>query len=223
VLVPRDAGQELTAIVGDLQAAAFQMQSGIADVRAHEIWVETSALPDDPGDDIAAALVARDIARGRIPGRARPAAFSLRASLELLRDALAERGLLRSRIGLELGFVPAADFPMFAELMPQSAFIDCSPLVARLRAIKQPREIEMLRGAAELSMAGIQALLSAIRPRLDAGTMTAIWREATREEAKRRAMTPTDSDWAYIAVAAMDLRPAARPGAAISSRSTPGA
>jgi Xaa-Pro dipeptidase len=196
VVVPRDAGQQLTAIVGDLQAAEFQTQSGITDVRTHELWVETSAIPDNPGDDIAAALVTNDIARGRIPGRPRPTAFSPRASLELLRDALGERGMLRSRIGLELGFVPAADFPMFAELMPQSAFVDCSPLVARLRAIKQPREIEMLRDAAELSMTGIQALLPTIRPGLDAAAMTAIWREATREEAKRRAMAPPDSDWA---------------------------
>ena len=41
VVVPADANAPLTAIVGDLQARAFAMQSGIADVRSQRIWVET--------------------------------------------------------------------------------------------------------------------------------------------------------------------------------------
>ncbi len=48
VIVPADAGQPLTAIVGDLQARSFAEQSGISDVRSHRIWVEASRHPFEP-------------------------------------------------------------------------------------------------------------------------------------------------------------------------------
>jgi Xaa-Pro dipeptidase len=202
VVVPQAPGEPLAAIVGDLQAAEFAAQSGIADVRAHALWVETGDARgfDRNAGAIAAALVARDAAGSAGPGNSRPATFSAIASLALLRDVLAERGLLNARIGLEMGFVPAADFPMFGAALPRIVFIDCSPLVARLRALKQAREIALLRTAAELSMLAIQALLPAIRPGLDSAGMTAIWRQASRDEAARRAIAPPGSDWAYIAV-----------------------
>jgi Xaa-Pro dipeptidase len=202
VVVPQAPGEPLAAIVGDLQAREFAAKSGIADVRTHALWVETSEVSgtDRNADDIAAALVARDRAGSRSPTHSRPGTFSPTASLGLLRDMLAERGLLKGRVGLEMGFVPAADFPMFGKALPQTEFIDCNPLVARLRAIKQECEIAYLRIAAELGMAAMQTLLPAIRPGLDSAGMTAIWRQAAREEAKRRGIAPPGSDWAYIAV-----------------------
>jgi Xaa-Pro dipeptidase len=222
VVVPQAPGESLAAIVGDLQAREFAAQSGIADVRTHALWVETSEVSrtDRNADDIAAALVARDRAGSRSPTHSRPGTFSAAASLGLLRDILAERGLLNSRVGLEMGFVPAADFPMFGKALPRTEFIDCSPLVARLRAIKQECEIAYLRIAAELSMAAMQTLLPAIRPGLDSAGMTAIWRQAAREEqsggeSRRRVrIGPTSL------LAATDLPPAARPPKATSSRST---
>ena len=63
-----------------------------------------------------------------------PAQYSLAAALNLLRDVLSERRLMNSRIGLELGFVTAADFPAITALPIEWA--DCTRLVERLRAVK---------------------------------------------------------------------------------------
>ena len=83
------------AIVGDVQAKSFSIQSGILDVRSHRIWVETDSIFQPASDK---------------PKRSpRPAQFDINQSLALLRDVLAERGFLNSKVGLEHGFVPAAD------------------------------------------------------------------------------------------------------------------
>ncbi|MBI2719149.1 MAG: aminopeptidase P family protein [Rhizobiales bacterium] len=202
LIVPGDANVAMSAIVGDLQAESFKAQSQLADVRSHRIWVETGDYDPTlaaPGD-VAAALVARDMAAGKPVRTPRPAQFDLTASLGLLRDVLAERGLLRSRVGLELGFVAAGDFSAFARTMPDPTWIDATAIVERLRAIKHPVEIEHLRTAAELSQAAVGALVRAIVPGMDAARMTAIWREAVLAEALRRNLSPPDSSWAYIAV-----------------------
>ena len=191
ILVPADEGAPLTAIVGDLQAKAFAMQSGIADVRSHRIWVESSSYP---GTDPAAPV--------RNP---RPAQFDLSASLQLLQDVLAERGLLKGTIGLELGFVPAADYPAFGAL--PVVWQDCTNLVERLRAIKAPLEIGHLRDAAQYSAAGLRHLSQAITAGMDAAQMTAIWKAAAYAEAERRGHPPPQSDWAYISVAGDGFAP----------------
>jgi Xaa-Pro aminopeptidase len=168
LVVPADPDIPLAAIVGDLQARSFAAQSGIADLRSHRIWVEAGAHPDP----------ARPV---RSP---RPAQFDLRHSLALLRDVLTERGLLHTRVGLDLGFVPAADYPAFNTIAV--AWQDCTRLVERLRAIKAPAEIERLRDAAEYAAAGLVHLIAAIAPGMDAAQMTRIWQEAAHAEAARR-------------------------------------
>jgi Xaa-Pro dipeptidase len=191
VIVPADETAPLAAIVGDLQAKAFAAQSAIADVRSHRIWVESSARP---GTDPTAPI--------RSP---RPARFELSAALELLRDVLAERGLLKATIGLELGFVPAADYPAFGAL--PATWRDCTNIVERLRAIKAAPEIEHLRNAAQYAAAGVLHLAGSITVGMDAAQMTSIWRAAAYAEAERRGHRSPHSDWAYIAVAGDGFAP----------------
>ncbi|HVY50734.1 MAG TPA: Xaa-Pro peptidase family protein [Devosia sp.] len=183
LLVPADPGAPLAAIVGDLQAAAFAAQSEIADVRSHRIWVETASYPP--------AGPARPLRRPR------PAQFDLSASIGLLQDLLKERGLLRAHLGLDLGFVPAADYPAFAAL--PAVWSDCTRLVERLRAVKSPPEIERLRCAAEYARAGLSVLLPSIAAGTHAARMAEIWREGALAEAARRG-EPAPQCWAYIAV-----------------------
>ncbi len=120
LIVPADKAAPLIAIVGDLQAKTFAAQSRITDVRTHRLWVDTEQYP---------------IVTDSKPLRtSRPAQYELSASLALLHDALVESGLAGQRIGLELGFVPVADFPAFQQLPFKWA--DCTRIVERLRSIK---------------------------------------------------------------------------------------
>ncbi len=183
LLIPADDAVPVAAIVGDLQARSFAAQSGIADVRTHRIWVDTASFPFD------------DSAPKRQP---RPVQYDVSAVLALLKDVLAERGLLNRRIGLELGFISAADFGAF-QAIPVT-WADCTRLVERLRAVKRPEEIAKLRRAVEYSVSGLSALVDAIEPGMDAAAMTAIWKDAAFAEARRRNEPMPQSAWAYIAV-----------------------
>jgi Xaa-Pro aminopeptidase len=197
LVIPADETLEVSAIVGDLQARTFAAQSGIADVRHHRIWVETDTFPLDPTK----------------PRRApRPQQYELAASLDLLRDVLAEKSLLRTRVGLELGFVSSADFPVFAGVPVE--WMDCTRIVERLRALKSAVEIDKLRDAAEYSSAGLAELLRNVREGMDAGRMTEIWRSAAFAEAARRGKPAPQSAWAYIAVGGDGFAPGApaKPG-----------
>ena len=193
VVVPADEHAPLAAIVGDLQARSFAAQSGIADVRSHRIWVETGTYPDADPTKLA-----------RTP---RPAQYDLGASLALLRDMLAERGLLHSRIGLELGFVSAADYPAFDAIAVD--WQDCTRIVERLRSIKAPLEIERLRHAAHYSSAGLSHLVQSIEAGMDAAAMAEIWKGAAFAEARRLGHPVPQSAWSYISVAGDGFAPGA--------------
>ena len=210
VVVPRD--EALIAIVGDLQAGDFARESGIGDVRTHPIWVETGEFSGQ--GDVAQSIVASDISNAKRQRQSRPAQYDINASVGLLREVLGQKNLLKSRIGLELGFVAASDYPVFTQLMPDVTWVDATRLVERLRAIKSLREIELLRIAAELSGAGLRTLLQSITQGMDATAMIGIWRGATLAEAQRRNVPPPASTWAYIAVGGDGFAPGgpAQPG-----------
>ena len=184
VLVPADETAPLTAIVGDLQAKAFREASGISDTRSHRIWVEADKFPLGT--------------EGKPQRTPRPAQFELQQSLALLGEALADRGLTKTRIGLELGFIPASDFSAFAAL--PAIWEDCTNLVEQLRAIKTEAEITKLRHAAQCAAEGVKVLIEAIKPGMTARDMAVIWREAALSSAGARNLPPPQSTWSYIAV-----------------------
>jgi Xaa-Pro aminopeptidase len=183
ILVPADETAPLSAIVGDLQAKAFQNSSGIADIRGHRIWVESDSFPFDESK----------------PRRApRPAQFDITRSLNLLRDVLTERGLQNTRIGLELGFIPTADFAAFSAL--PAVWVDCTRIIERLRSIKGKSEIDKLRLAAQYAVDGVAVLTKAITPGMTSSEMSTIWRDAAMANAASMGNPPPQSTWSYIAV-----------------------
>jgi len=70
--------------------------------------------------------------------------------LPMLRDALAERGLTRCRIGVDYNSycMPVARFARMQVVLPNARFVDLGNLVWRLRLIKSPAEIALLRRCA---------------------------------------------------------------------------
>ncbi len=197
LLVPADARDPPLAIVGDLQAADFQAASGLADVRTHPIWVDVC-----------------DAAGIRGPAHPRPTTFDPWGALSLLQQALAERGLSGGRIGTEYAFLPVADAAAFAQACPDVRWSDASEIVARLRMVKSPRELELLRVAGLAAEAGVRALMNAARPGLDSAAFATLWREAALREAERLGARGPVGSWAYVSVGPDGFAPGgpARPG-----------
>jgi Xaa-Pro aminopeptidase len=78
-----------------------------------------------------------------------------RVPIDVLRDALRERGVLGKRLGMELGFeqsldVPYQEFCRLKENLAGTALEDASDMLWRLRMIKTPNEIACLRRACQI-------------------------------------------------------------------------
>jgi len=93
-------------------------------------------------------LVRRDHLRARMEsGLARVIPC---ASPGALPGLVAEHGLPQpARIGLELDVLPVNLFRRYEALYPNAAFLDASPLIRRVRAVKSHDEIHILKDAAQ--------------------------------------------------------------------------
>ena len=162
------------------------------DVVYHRIWVDTATVeahgPDDPLSQILSAA----------PQPPRPSTFDARAAFGLLGEQLRARGLDKARLGADLGFVPAADLALLKDALPQATIVDGTDAIRRLRMVKTPAEIARLRAAVEISEAGLQASLAAIRAGVERQALSAAYAEAVHAAAAARGMAV--GLWDYISV-----------------------
>jgi Xaa-Pro aminopeptidase len=126
-------------------------------------WRHAMALVTADG---AVALVAVDMEASTIRAKSPPNAeiavwreFEFDA-MAVLADLLRKHGLAAARIGIEMDYLPAGDFAMLREALPQARFAPAQALLARLREIKTPGEIDVLR---RLSRIADQAIAEAYR------------------------------------------------------------
>ncbi len=77
-----------------------------------------------------------------------------------LADLLQEMGLSKAKIGIEMDYLPASDFAKLQEALPGAALVPDQQIFARLRQIKTPDEIVLLR---RLSRIADQAITDALR------------------------------------------------------------
>src|SRR5215467_8512654 len=66
-------------------------------------------------------------------------------AMNVLAEVLRKHGLASSRIGIELDYLPAADHDALLALLPDVKLEAAQNLLARLRQIKTPEEIDILR------------------------------------------------------------------------------
>ena len=71
--------------------------------------------------------------------------------VQLLADALVEKGLGRGRLGIELDYLSALYFAQLRELLPDAEFIPCVKLFERIRSVKDEGEIRLLTHAAQVT------------------------------------------------------------------------
>jgi Xaa-Pro dipeptidase len=83
-------------------------------------------------------------------------------AMKVAADLLRRHGLAEARIGLELDYLPAADFAELSTLLPSARFSAAQVLLARLRQIKTPNEIDLLRRLSRIADRGIAAAYGAV-------------------------------------------------------------
>lgn len=83
-------------------------------------------------------------------------------AMEVLADQLSQLGLAKSRIGIEMDYLPAGDFAKLQGYLPQARFERCEHILARLRQIKTPEEITLLRRLSHIADKAITDSLAAV-------------------------------------------------------------
>ncbi len=199
-ILPADAGAEATAIITDFGAGPFRKSATLRDVRTHAAWVDNVDVASKlPSNRPIAELIA-EAQPERAGGFQRPATFDPRRALELARDALAERGLLNARLGVEFDFLPVNDLRLIEAVLPEAKLVDSSPVFDRLRMIKTPAEIELLRKGALLAETGIRAVMAQLHVGQTRAGISELWRATMLAEVRRQGIGNLTGQWDYTAV-----------------------
>ena len=81
------------------------------------------------------------------------------------RDVLADYDLSEATVGLEKNFFDAALFEVFAaHILGRATVVPATPVLSRLRMLKDDEEIGLLRGAGSVANVGMAAAIDAVRP-----------------------------------------------------------
>jgi Xaa-Pro dipeptidase len=84
-------------------------------------------------------------------------------AMRVLAELLRKHGLADTRIGIELDYLPAGDFAALREALPQARFEAAQAMLARLREVKTPAEIEILRRLSRIADRAITEAYRAVR------------------------------------------------------------
>lgn len=76
--------------------------------------------------------------------------------IAFLVDCLIQRGLANARIGIDLNFLPAADFSTLKKLLPKAQLVDTSSEIAKRRVLKTASEILTIESAARVTQEAVQ-------------------------------------------------------------------
>jgi Xaa-Pro dipeptidase len=82
--------------------------------------------------------------------------------METLASLLKRHGLASSKIGLETDYLPAADFANLSKLLPTARFEPAQAVLARMRQIKSPEEIAIMRKLALIADQSINEAFAAV-------------------------------------------------------------
>lgn len=87
-------------------------------------------------------------------------------------------------VGLEKAFLPEPRLGMFTHLHAKPEGVearDCTPLMSELRLVKEDREIELMKRAAEVAAIGMKAAVKMVRPGVSENEVTAAADYAMRQ------------------------------------------
>lgn len=82
--------------------------------------------------------------------------------IETLASLIQKHGLASAKIGLETDYLPAEDFEKLAKLLPAASFAPAQAVLARLRQIKTPEEIAIMRKLSLIADRSINEAFAAV-------------------------------------------------------------
>ena len=193
VLIPADPATGMAAVLPDLSVGAVRAAGLTLEVAHHPIWVDTAVVQPHGTEDSLMVVLDQTSRAGR------PTTFDARTAFDRLAEQLRSRGLDTARLGIDLGFVPAADLPVLQEALPMATLVDSTDVARRLRMVKSPAEVERLQTAADLSVKGLTAALKAVRPLVERQELTEAYADGVRAAAAAQGAAISGL-WDYISI-----------------------
>jgi Xaa-Pro dipeptidase len=145
-IVPVDERLPAGLVISAFHADRAAVETTIDDIRTYPTWAMISDLD---------RLTEESGARARAP-----AMFSGEDVLAQLRIALADRGLDRGRLGIELGAISLEQFKGIRDALPNATLLDATDLLFEIRRVKSSGEIALLDQACKLADLGVEAMIA---------------------------------------------------------------
>jgi Xaa-Pro dipeptidase len=102
--------------------------------------------------------------------------------IEVLAGAIEERGLGRTRIGVELEGMAPARLERLRRALPAATLLDCTNVFRLVRAVKTDAEIDLLARAAQIAEDAATGVVSAIEPEASTGELADRFRALVAQE-----------------------------------------
>jgi len=84
--------------------------------------------------------------------------------VQLVCEALADRGLTSGRIGIEEGHLPLGHYRALRAALPQAEFVDATDMLDRLRTVLSEEELSLVRAADAVADLGQETLIDNLAP-----------------------------------------------------------
>ena len=84
--------------------------------------------------------------------------------LSSLKEILSEKGLATGRIGVEAGFFKTSEYAELTAALPEAELVNSRPIFDKLRVIKTPEEVNLLKFGAVATERALLATYATIRP-----------------------------------------------------------
>lgn len=163
VVMFRDERIPSQIIMNEFEAASTQFDMPNMALKTFPVWVDV----DDPRNPL-----------NHQKKRERPIGPPVEAVFGLVKDALAQAGVLDKPIAIELNAMSNGGKGVLDKVAPGLTLVESTPLFNEIRMIKSPWEIEQLRKSAEITEFGIASAAKLIRVGCTAAELTAAFKAA---------------------------------------------
>ena len=181
-LIATDANIAPGALISDVEVAPFRATAPeFANVVGYPVWIAYGDIPA-PAAEGAEQLFAHIARHSQQQPTVRAGQVDTDRVLDLLVDLIRQLGLAQARLGVEMSFAGSLLARLRAAL-PDITWVEATPLLELLRAVKSPREAALLRRGTQLAERGIGAVMDAIRPGMTAGEIARRYRAAVFDAA----------------------------------------
>lgn len=169
-LIPASPSAKSLMIVSNWTAEAGRTVANIDAIESFPLWLEIANI--------------KDIRNGSASRSEKPTRYDPEANIQLLADAVLERGWGNGTIAVEMALISAQVFDWMRTKLPDVTFVNGADLFFEARKIKSTAEVEMLREATRYAEGGLKRIAETPITGFDVARLKLIYDEFCIERAK---------------------------------------